>query len=94
MTTSQSTPRLSPAARHATGPLIAVLALIALGATVLVLALTSTSATEPVVHNQPSTYYPLIHYYGTGAPPALGPTSQRHSATPVPGTRGVPGGRP
>jgi hypothetical protein len=76
MTTFQSTDRLARDVPTGTGTVIAVLgALIAVGVTILFLALTGASTTKPVAHNQSTTYYPLIQYHGTGAPP-VAPTTR------------------
>jgi hypothetical protein len=94
VTTLQSTDRLAHKVPAGTRTLIATLgALIAVGATILFLALPGT--TKPVARRLAPTYYPLIQYRGTGAPPVAPATAQgarptvgflraEHSYGPVP----------
>jgi hypothetical protein len=72
MSTVQTTPRpvtstRSPKALVFTG----IAALVAVAATILVLALAGAGGrTQTTLSQHGAAYYPLIHYRGTGAPPA------------------------
>jgi len=70
MSTIQTTLRVTP--RRWSATLVTTIGtLVAVGVTVLFLTLTGPSHRNPATASHPAqTYAPLIHYRGTGAPPA------------------------
>ena len=84
MTTLESTHQLAQRARNSSGAILAALGtIVAVAVAVLVLSLTGASTSKSVAHGNPPPYYPLIHYHGTGAPPAksAAPTAHTSHAT-------------
>ena len=81
MTTLESTHQLAQGARNARRAILAGLgAIVAVAVTVLVLSLTGASTSKSVAHGNPSPYYPLIHYHGTGAPPVKSAAPATHTS--------------
>ena len=73
MSTIQTTLRITPRRWSAT-LFTTIGTLVAIGVTVLFLTLTGPSHRNPATASHPAqTYGPLIHYRGTGAPPATNP---------------------
>jgi hypothetical protein len=82
MSTLASTPHARTKLWRAIGISVTALgALIAVGVAVLFLALTGASRTGSAPRHQSPGYVPLIHYHGTGAPPAAAANHTR----PLPG---------
>jgi hypothetical protein len=85
-------PTLKPAPVHRTAIILTTsAALIALSLAVLAIALLGgTRGTHARARQSASTYYPLIHYHGTGAPPA--PAARTRPATAPVGSSKAPVG--
>ena len=83
MTTIQTT--LTPTRfRRTSAVMTAAAALIAVGIAALFLSLGSpTRSTHTAIRHPAPTYYPLIQYRGTGAPPATATDARATTPTPV-----------